>query len=258
MIRRAICSITLLTCCLCLGCVSDSTRGNLPVDEELSPDKLKQAADSYVQVAIEYMRKGDYEKAHKRLDRSLQLNPDSYTAYMVKALIHDALGESKKAQKHFQQAVKLAPDNNDVLNNYGQFLCREKRLADAKRTLLKSINNPLNKKPGLALTNLGKCLYEQEQIDEAYDYLLQALQANGNVPLTLLYMSRVLYKKDNLAAARDYLQRYEKQSGHSPSSLWLGLTIERDLGNREAMLWYRQLLLEKFPDTSEAHQAREQ
>ncbi|MCG8324683.1 MAG: type IV pilus biogenesis/stability protein PilW, partial [Thiotrichales bacterium] len=58
-------------------------------------------------------------------------------------------------------------------------------------------------------------------------------------------------------SARGYLQRYTGSNSHNAGSLWLGIQIERALGDRDAEASYALLLRNNFPDSREARLLRE-
>lgn len=57
--------------------------------------------------------------------------------------------------------------------------------------------------------------------------------------------------------ARDYLERYTGVAPHTPQSLQLGIQIERELGNDNAVETYSQILKSKFPRSNESRQFME-
>ena len=51
-----------------------------------------------------------------------------------------------------------------------------------------------------------------------------------------------------------YLQRYLEVGKHTSKSLWLGIRIERDLGDNNAASSYAMLLKAKYPDAPETRE----
>jgi type IV pilus assembly protein PilF len=48
------------------------------------------------------------------------------------------------------------------------------------------------------------------------------------------------------------LQRYLEVGAHTAQSLWLGIRIERELGDRDALASYSLQLEKSYPDSEEA------
>jgi type IV pilus assembly protein PilF len=65
-------------------------------------------------------------------------------------------------------------------------------------------------------------------------------------------MSRLSLQQGNHLRARAYLQRYVSVGRHTPETLWLGVQIERELGDKKALASYSSKLRKDFPDSDEA------
>ena len=65
-------------------------------------------------------------------------------------------------------------------------------------------------------------------------------------------MSQASLESGNHLSARGYLQRYLEIGRHTPSTLWLGVQIEKELGDKNAVASYSMLLRSKFPESPEA------
>ncbi len=70
-------------------------------------------------------------------------------------------------------------------------------------------------------------------------------------------MSDLSYNQGNYLSARGYLQRYLEIANHTPISLWLGIRIERELGDKNALSSYALSLRNNFPDSKEARLLQE-
>ena len=66
-------------------------------------------------------------------------------------------------------------------------------------------------------------------------------------------MAQLTYETGDYLKSRAYLQRYSDVTKHTAASLWLGLQLERKLGDRNAEASYALLLRSEFPDSEEAH-----
>ncbi len=68
-------------------------------------------------------------------------------------------------------------------------------------------------------------------------------------------MADVSYQMNNYLQARAFLQRYGSVGAWDANSLLLGYRIESKLGDTKSANRYRQELLERFPDSSQARRA---
>ena len=64
-------------------------------------------------------------------------------------------------------------------------------------------------------------------------------------------MSEVSFQTERYLPARAYLERYLAVSSHSPQSLWLGVQIERKLGDKNSASSYAMMLKSNYPDSRE-------
>lgn len=106
----------------------------------------------------------------------------------------------------------------------------------------------------MALTNSARCHLGMGQRPQAIVLLKQALDLNGQYPPALLEMQKISYQLGDYKAAENYLQQYLGESNHTAETLWVGIQTEQALGNQSLANEYRNLLLDKFPNSNEAKQ----
>lgn len=253
MARRRQFIIALLFALLITGCSTMK-----PVDEwesdstgELGKEKRKSPADIYVQLGIAYMQQRQYETALKKLRRGLALDDKNADIHNVMALLYDQLNEPVKASGYFDRAVSLQPSDPYIRNARGTHNCKLGRYADADVDFNVALDNPLYNTPWVALTNAGLCSLRSQNIEGAETYFRRALLTNRQYPVALEQMAEITFQQKNYLSARAYLERYITVQKPNAAILWLGIRIERALGNREAMKGYKKQLLEEFPDAPE-------
>lgn len=238
------------TLCLIAGCATPGTTE----EKEFIPDNL---AAINLQLGIEYSKEGNYEAALAKLRKALEIEPNYPSAHHVIAVVYDQIGERAKAEEHFKRSIELDPRDSQTLNDYGAFLCRLGRAAEAYPLFERAIANPLYKTPELAHANAGVCAARAQDLVRAEKELRAALSINSNLPSALLEMAAVSYDQAQYLPARAYLQRYLEVARHNARSLWLGVRIERKLGDVDAIASYSLALRERFPDSEEARLLRE-
>ncbi len=209
-------------------------------------------AAANLDLGIEYMKQGAYENALKNLEKAKQADPAYAPTYNVLGLLYQRLGDTKKAEDNFKRALGLNSSDSSTLNNYGSFLCQQDRLEEAEKTFLKAADNPLYEYPEIAITNAGLCLYNNQREKEAENYFRQALKLNPSMPQALIKMCEISFNTPNYLSARAYLQRYQQVARHTARSLWLGIQIEQELGDKDAVSSYILLLKNTYPDSKEA------
>ena len=208
-------------------------------------------------VGVEYIRQGNYDKALDRLIRANDADPRYIPVYNALGVTFQNLGEPRNAEENFKKALKLDGENPDTLNNFGQFLCKIDRPAEADKYFMKAASDPLYQTPEIPFTNAGTCALMNDQQDKAAEYFNKALSLNPRIPAALLQMSEISFDMANYPAARDYLKRYLEIARHTSRSLWLGIRIEHELGDKDAVSSYALLLRNDFPKTEEAKLLKE-
>lgn len=227
------------------GCASQK-----PSREQQEKDDTK-VAELNTQLAIAYMRDGDDDLALKKLERAVEADSNYAPAYSTLGLLYNKVGEFDKADGYFGKALRLAPEDSSILNNYGQVLCQNKQYEKGQQMFLKANDNSLYRSPEIALSNAGTCAMDAGDFASAETHFRAALQINPRVAPALLQMALLSYELERYLPARAYLQRYLEIARHTAQSLWLGIRVERELGDRDALASYTLQLEKGFPDSEE-------
>ncbi len=242
-----------LTVAMVSGCnmpTMDTVREQ-PLEQALEQPQVKRLAALNTQLGIGYLREGRNELAFRKLSKALEIQPDYSGAHNAIALLYEKLGQDERARKHFQAAIEYAPQDSGSRNNYGGFLCRRGHVDEALEQFEAAVGNPLYSAPSNALTNAGLCLYRAKRPEESETYLRRALRQNPSQVSALLAMSELSIASGRELSARAYLQRFLENGKHNSQSLWLGVRIERKLGDLNAASSYALLLKANYPDAPE-------
>jgi type IV pilus assembly protein PilF len=208
-------------------------------------------AEVNTQLGVEYMRKGMYEASLEKFKKALEQNPNLAVAHASIAVLYERLGENDLADKHYRRAYHLNPEDPLILNNYGQYLCRQGRLEEADRMFIKALQDPLYRYPETILTNAGLCAEKQPDMELAEKYYRQALQKNPRFQPALRQMVRTSFARQQYLAARAYLQRLQELGPLAPEFLWIGVRAEAELGDRNAASSYALLLKNEYPESEQ-------
>jgi len=203
-------------------------------------------------LGIAYMQEGYLEKALEKLSRARQIKPDYPPIYNALGVLHQNMREYSIAEDYFKFAIELNPDDSSALNNYGLLLCNAQRYEEADEIFLRAASNPLYATPELAYNNAGTCAVNNGQIELAEKYFNEALRRNPRVGPALIQMAEISYDQGNYMPAKEYLDRYLESNNHSAKSLWLGIQIERKLGDKDAVSSYALLLRNQYSESEEA------
>ncbi|MBA2351338.1 MAG: type IV pilus biogenesis/stability protein PilW [Pseudomonadota bacterium] len=211
-----------------------------------------QRAEIHTQLGSGYYERRQFDIAIQELNEALGAVPDYVPAHNLLGLVYMDLRDDAVAEKHFRQALKSDPADSDANNNYGWFLCQRGRETESIRYFVAALKNPLYKTPDKSYVNAGVCSLQAKDEKGAESYLLKALQIQPRNPQALYHLAETKYKGAKYAEARSYLGRYMQVANPSAESLWLGVRIERKLGDRNSQASYGLQLRKKYPESQEA------
>ncbi len=245
--KRKIKLLILLSISLVSACV---TTGRKP-----EPDKqsINDAAGYNLQLGVTYMRQGKMQVALEKLERSVKQDPDRADTHTALAVLYARLGMLDRAGSEYRRSLRLDPGNSSTLNNYGAFLCQRGDYDDAMESFEKAVENPLYQTPAAAYTNAGLCAGDQGDTGQAESYYRLALKADPGFTGALLQLANLSFEDKVYLQARAFMDRYMASEGvPTPDALWLGLRVEKALGDKAAAGAYSTQLLKKFPESVEA------
>jgi type IV pilus assembly protein PilF len=188
----------------------------------------------HTELASAYFERGNMGVALEELRTAISADPNYAPAYNVLGLVHMDLRENAVAEQHFEHGLRLAPNDPDINNNYGWFLCQTGREGKSIAYFLAALKNPLYNTPARSYVNAGLCSMKNNNERDAIDYFERALRNSPDNLQALFNLALVQYQRGQLEAARGLVGRYNKLIEPTAESLWLALRIERKLGDRPA------------------------
>lgn len=244
----------MLCAALCVGAVQAQNLGDLASQPTTGDSRSK--AKIHTELGAAYFQAGNPAIALEHLDTALNANSGFYQAYSVRGLVYGSLKEYDKAERDFQRALNIAPNDPEVNNNYGWFLCDTGKERQSISYFLNALKNPLYETPGVAYTNAGTCALKSDDLDGAQHYLLQALQLSRDGGAHVrLQLAKLFYLRGNLDESRVYLSEVMRQvDSPTAEALWLAVRLERKLGNKAAESGFAAQLRGRYP-TSPEYQA---
>lgn len=241
---RCLASCLLAAALLALaGCVSSPGK----------PDSsMRKAAETNTALGRQYMDRGQNEVALEKLKRAVAYDKTYAPAHTMLAILYETIGKPDLAGEEYRKAVQYDPEDGDVNNNYGAFLCGIGKREEAEKYFVTAVADPFYETPEVALTNAGSCALARGDLDKAESFLRQSLGYDEKLGAALLPLAEVSYRKESFLQARAFLQRYEAVGPVNQESLSLGYRIETRLGDEKAAERYRQELLDRYPGTFKA------
>lgn len=245
---------------LLAGCATTSKLN--PIDEELGLDPEDSPAEIYIRMAEEYYNRGQTDVAFRRALQGLQADDRYPRAHVWVAFLYEEIGDTAKAQTHYQRALALAPRSSDVRFAYGSYLCRQRQFPEADAEFARALDNPLYASPWTAMTQAGQCARGGGDIAKAERYFRDAIAANPSFGPPLVLLAQIELERGDARAAKRYLDRYFapdtlRTPSIAPTALLVGAQAERQLGNRQRAAEYEKILRANFPQVTEIRSLQE-
>jgi type IV pilus assembly protein PilF len=221
-------------------------------------DPTQEAGRINARLAMEYLKRDQLKVAQEKIEKALAQNPRDVNVQLSAGLVYERLRENRTAEKHFRQAVKVAPNSPEAQNALGAYFCRNKQQAKGEEMFVKAANNPLYRTPFVAYTNAGVCARSAGQLERAERYLRQALTAQVDYPETYAQLAGVLHERGNNLHARAFVERYLAVAPATADMLLLGYNIEVAMKDQSAAAGFRSRLEKEFPDSEQARRVASQ
>lgn len=207
----------------------------------------KDRAKTLTELGLAYYQLEKYQYAQENLERSLKLDNTNATTYQIFALIKQRSKDPEKAQYYFDKALKLAPDDFDILTAYAVFLYEQDRHDEALPLLNRIVNAPFYKKKWVAYSYLGLYDLQNGQQRQAEIKFYKALLADPEYSLALFEMAKIRYAKGDMMSARAFIERYFSVAGTTLDGLEMGIKIETALQSYDLVEEYQLELKRNFP-----------
>lgn len=208
-------------------------------------------AKVHTELGALYFQDGNVPVAMEELTVAIYIDPTYAPAYSMRALVHHFLKEPNHAEDNFREALRHAPDDPEIANNYGWFLCQNGRGKEAMPQFERALRNRLYQTPERAHLNAGQCAMAMGRLDVARDHLDQAHRLTGGSPMVTLQLAELDYRAGLFDAARVRLAELVRRVEPNAEALWLGVRVERKLGDRETEMSYAAQLRRRFPASKE-------
>ena len=216
------------------------------------PTDARTRSNIRLQLAVGYYQDGKYSFALDELKQALTLDPNSADAHTVLALVYNELHEDAKAEQAFQRALQLDPTNSDLNNNYGWYLCQHGREKDSLGYFETALKNPLYTQKAKPLQNSGVCAAKMGDMVAAEEFFRRSFEIDPTGAVASYNLANIYYDRKDYSRARFYVAQVNNGPAPTPASLWLGIRVERRLGNKPNVAALENQLERRFADSREA------
>jgi len=240
---------------LCLGSLSGCATGQLGAgsDPLLSAQEsdTRRRARIRLELAANYFESGQTSVALDEARQALVTDPSYADAYSLLGLIHMRLNDYAQADASFLRALDLQPSDANVLHNRGWLLCTQQRYAQANEIFLQVLAHPAYAARSRTLMVQGLCHLRAGDEASAEQALMRSYELDAGNPVVAYHLSNLLFRRQEWARAQFYIRRLNNSDMSNAETLWLGIKVERALGNTVAMKQLADQLRKRFPDSAE-------
>ena len=223
-----------------------------PVSPVKQPEVTPQyRAQVHIDLAAGYYERGRMDVALEELNEAVKIDPNNARAFNLYGLVYSTLGDTTRAEQSFQRALTLAPQDSEARHAWGWYLCTHNRARESIAEFDAALRNPLYRSPEVTLVNAGRCAASYGDVKAAENYYRRALQISPNDTGAAYGLALLAFKAARFEEARAWMRAVMLQTNPPPEALYLGLCVERRLGDRQSELSYSSQLRNRYPDAPE-------
>ncbi|WP_410014006.1 type IV pilus biogenesis/stability protein PilW [Sodalis sp. C49] len=222
--------------------------------EKPPTDVSAQSAQTRLQLGMEYLAANNLDAARQNLAKAVKAAPDDYRTQLGMALYEQRVGENDAADSRYRLALKLAPQNATVLNNYGAFLCSLGQYVPAQQQFAAAAQAADYGLVADSLENAGYCFYKAGQKEEARTLLSRALKYDPEKGVPLLAEADRQFSEGKGDKAQLLLDVYQHILPASAESLWLQIRFAALAGRQNDVQRYGARLARSFPQSKQYQQ----
>lgn len=205
-----------------------------------------------LELAVGYFEQDKPTIALDELKQALAADPNYAEAYNLRGLVYMRLNDFSLAESSFRRALALKPGEGNTLHNLGWLMCQRDRDAEAMQLFSQALADPAYGERAKTLLTRGLCQMRANRPADAEQSLLESFQLDAGNPITEYNLALLMFRRNDLQRAQFYIRRLNNSEWANAESLWLGIRIERRLGNRDAVEQLAVPLLKRFGQSREA------
>jgi type IV pilus assembly protein PilF len=227
---------------------SDSNASNFTQSDE--PESRRRARIR-LELASNYFEMGQTTVALDEVKQALAADPGYADAFNLRGLIFMRMNDFAQAEDSFRRALALRGGDPNLMHNYGWLMCQQQKYAEADHQFERAIANPAYTARAKTLMARGLCQSGAGKFAEAEQSLLKAYELDAGNPVVGYHLASLLLRRNELTRAQFYIRRLNNSELSNSESLWLGIKIERAVGDSVAMRQLADQLRKRFPDSKE-------
>jgi len=229
--------------------------GQLSAAEKLYEDALQKSPnnpDLRFHLASVYFRQQNWPKAAENYEASLRSDPDRVKSLFYLSETYFMQSDVRRARETIARAAKLAPDDAQVCQKYGEYLSTSVETRPEGLSWLEKARRLSPNLPHIDV-DIGKTEFELTDFASAKATLLAALEKNPADGQAAFYLAECWANLGEWENARKYYE-YAIAQGYADAPVQYGMGKARvELGNFQSALQPLQRALALQPSMIQAH-----
>jgi type IV pilus assembly protein PilF len=220
------------------------------VTESDEPEGRKRARIR-LELASGYFSDGKPTIALDEIKQSLLADPTFGDAFNLRGLIYMRLNDLRLAEDSFRRAMTLNSRDANAAHNLGSLLCQQRRYPESLVAYRQALAVPLYAEQAKTNMAMGLCQIAAQQKPDAEISLTRAYELDAGNPIIGYNLATLLYERAEYVRAQFYIRRLNNTQFANAETLWLGIKVERRLGDNIALNQLADQLKRRFPQSSE-------
>jgi type IV pilus assembly protein PilF len=204
-----------------------------------------------LELAVGYFEQGKTTIALDELKKALAVDPNFAEAYTLRGLVYMRLNDVSLAESSFRRALALKPGDANTLHNLAWMMCQQDRHTESMQFFDRALADPNYGDRAKTLMTKGLCQMRAKRPADAEVSLMQSFELDAGNPITEYNLALLLFRRGDLTRAQFYIRRLNNSEWANAESLWLGIRVERKLGNLDTVEQLAVPLRKRFAQSPE-------
>lgn len=180
-----------------------STGGCAPSQEVVHPTE----AAYHNKMGMAYLKEGQVQLAYVEFQKAIKIDPDNKEIVYNLGIVYLQLDDYENARQYFLKAVRLDPNFADAYNNLGFTYMQLKQWREAVGAFQKAIANVLYRTPEKAFYSMGMSYYRLGEYEKAVDAFKDSIRRDNTFSLPYYGMALAYNKMERFGDAADVMDR---------------------------------------------------
>jgi tetratricopeptide (TPR) repeat protein len=159
----------------------------------------------YVRLAQAYQAKGSFRNAIDAFQKARELMPNDGRTTASIAFLQDAMGQREAAQANYRQALRLDPENPEILNNLAFLIVETGGNLDEAMALVRNARGKASSNPDLDDT-LGWVYLKRHETEAALQIFTNLIRKYPKQPVYRYHFGMALLQKGDASRAKAELK----------------------------------------------------